>query len=94
MFSASAVQSCSSLLGSGTTGDVFDTYQLLCKQAEQKPLTQRRITQIISELELLGLLSTDIISQGRYGRSQKIRIKIPLVTVKEALKEEFASLID
>jgi cell division control protein 6 len=79
---------------SGTTGDVYDTYLALCKQAEQKPLTQRRVTQIVSELELLGLVSTDVISQGRYGRSQKIKITVPQPTVSEALKEDFTSLID
>jgi cell division control protein 6 len=79
---------------SGITGDVYDTYLALSKQSEQKPLTQRRVTQIISELELLGLVSTDVISQGRYGRSQKIKVMIPQTTVSEALKEDFASLID
>lgn len=79
---------------SGTTGNVHDTYLALCKHVEQKPLTQRRMTQIISELELQGLLSTDIVNQGRYGRSQKIKITVPVVTVKEALKEDFSSLID
>ena len=63
---------------------------------EQKPLTQRRMTQIINELDLLGLVSTDIINQGRYGRSQKIKVMIPLTTVEEALKDDIslASLID
>jgi cell division control protein 6 len=78
---------------SGTTGDVYDNYLALCRQSEQKPLTQRRVTQIISELELLGLVSTDIINQGRYGRSQKIKVTIPPATVKDALKEDFASFI-
>ncbi|MGI0049857.1 MAG: cell division control protein Cdc6, partial [Nitrososphaera sp.] len=76
------------------TGDVYDTYALLCKHMEQEPLTQRRVTQMISRLDQLGMVATDVVSQGRYGRSQKIRIKIPLSTVKEALKEDFASLID
>ncbi|HJS68113.1 MAG TPA: AAA family ATPase [Nitrososphaera sp.] len=79
---------------SGITGDVYDTYLALCKQTEQKPLTQRRVTQIISELDMLGLVSTDVVSQGRYGRSQKIKVMIPPATVSEALKEDFASLID
>ncbi|HEU4606318.1 MAG TPA: AAA family ATPase [Nitrososphaera sp.] len=79
---------------SGTTGDVYDTYLSLCKRLEQKPLTQRRMTQIISDMELQGLISTDIVNQGRYGRSQKIKITVPLTTVKEALKEDFTSLID
>ena len=76
------------------TGDVYDTYALLCRHLEQEPLTQRRVTQMISKLDLLGMVATDVVSQGRYGRSQKIRIKIPLATVKEALKEDFASFID
>ena len=76
------------------TGDVYDAYASLCKHLEQEPLTQRRVTQMISKLDLLGMVATDVVSQGRYGRSQKIRIKIPLATVKEALKEDFASLID
>jgi cell division control protein 6 len=46
------------------------------------------MTQIISELDLLGLVSTDIVNQGRYGRSQRIKIMIPLATVKEALQDD------
>jgi cell division control protein 6 len=80
---------------SGITGDVYDTYLDLCKQAEQKPLTQRRVTQIVSELDLLGLVSTDIVNQGRYGRSQKIKISIAPATIKEAFKDDsLAPLID
>jgi cell division control protein 6 len=79
---------------SGITGDVYDTYLSLCKQTEQKPLTQRRMTQIISDSEVQGLVSTDIVNQGRYGRSQKIKMTVPLAMVKEALKEDFPSLTD
>jgi cell division control protein 6 len=80
----------------GTTGKVYDVYLSLSKQAEQKPLTQRRLTQIISELDLLGLVSTDIVNQGRYGRSQKIKVTMPLATIIEAFKDDIilASLID
>jgi cell division control protein 6 len=80
----------------GFTGDVYDMYSSLCKGVDQDPLTQRRVTQMISQLDLLGLVATDVINQGRYGRSQKIRIKIPIVTVKEALKGDsmFSALID
>jgi len=80
----------------GFTGDVYNAYSSFCKEAEQDPLTQRRVTQMISKLDLLGLVTTDVVNQGRYGRSQKIRIKIPLTTLKEALKEDptFSTLID
>ena len=80
----------------GFTGDVYDAYSLLCKEVDQDALTQRRVTQMISRLDLQGLVATDVVNQGRYGRSQKIRIKIPLITLKEALKDDstFSALID
>lgn len=80
----------------GYTGHVYDQYTSLCKMAEQDALTQRRITQMVSKLDLLGLVTTDVVNQGRYGRSQKITIKIPVTTVREALKDDptFSSLIE
>ncbi len=72
----------------GNTGEVYEIYSDICRRIEQEPLTQRRITQIMSELDQLGLITSDVISQGRYGRSQKIRITVPHSTVKEALKED------
>ena len=72
----------------GNTGEVYEIYSSLCTHSEQEPLTQRRITQIISELDQLGLITSNVVSQGRYGRSQRIKITIPTLTVKEALKED------
>lgn len=72
----------------GNTGEVYEIYSSLCINSEQEPLTQRRITQIISELDQLGLITSNVVSQGRYGRSQRIKITIPTLTVKEALKED------
>lgn len=72
----------------GSTGEVYDIYSVLCKDAEHEPLTQRRITQIISELDQLGLITSNVVSQGRYGRSQRIKITIPTLTIKEALKDD------
>jgi cell division control protein 6 len=72
----------------GNTGEVYEIYSSLCTNTEQEPLTQRRITQIISELDQLGLITSNVVSQGRYGRSQRIKITIPTLTVKEALKED------
>jgi cell division control protein 6 len=72
----------------GNTGEVYGIYSSLCMHSEQEPLTQRRITQIISELDQLGLITSNVVSQGRYGRSQRIKITIPTLTVKEALKDD------
>jgi len=72
----------------GNTGEVYEIYSSLCKYTEQEPLTQRRMTQIVSELDQLGLVMTDVVSQGRYGRSQRIKIALPSLTIKEALKDD------
>ena len=72
----------------GNTGEVYEIYSSLCKYTEQEPLTQRRMTQIVSELDQLGLVTTDVVSQGRYGRSQRIKIALPSLTVREALKDD------
>jgi cell division control protein 6 len=72
----------------GNTGEVYEIYSSLCKHIEQEPLTQRRITQIISELDQLGLITSNVVSQGRYGRSQRIKITISPLTIKEALKDD------
>ena len=72
----------------GNTGEVYEIYSSLCKYTEQEPLTQRRMTQIVSELDQLGLVMTDVVSQGRYGRSQRIKIALPSLTVKDALKDD------
>jgi archaeal cell division control protein 6 len=70
------------------TGQIYDTYTHLCNQLQQEPLTQRRITQIISELDQLGLITTNVINLGRYGRTQKIKLTIPISIVKDAFKHD------
>jgi archaeal cell division control protein 6 len=34
------------------------------------------------------LVITDVVSQGRYGRSQRIKITLPSSTIREALKDD------
>ena len=80
----------------GNTGDVYSIYSTLCKNMNNEILTQRRITQIISELDQLGLISTNIINQGRYGRSQKMHLSVPLNTLKDSLKDDsfFSTMVN
>jgi len=56
------------------TGEVYDIYQKLCGQVGLRPLTQRRISDIISELDMLGIINAKVISKGRYGRTREISI--------------------
>lgn len=72
----------------GSTGDVFDNYKTLSKKLGLEPVTQRRIGMIISELDMQGLISAPVISQGRYGRTKKIALAIQPSVVKEVFKED------
>jgi archaeal cell division control protein 6 len=59
------------------TGEVFENYKEICKQTGNNILTQRRISDLISELDMLGLINARLISKGRYGRTREIYITIP-----------------
>ena len=54
------------------TGEIYDFYQKICDQAKLRPLTQRRISDIIAEFDMLGLIQAKTISKGRYGRTREI----------------------
>ncbi len=56
------------------TGDVFCVYERLCSSRGLKMLTQRRVSDLIAELDMLGVMNTRVISKGRYGRTREIRI--------------------
>jgi cell division control protein 6 len=46
------------------------------------------MTQIVGELDQLGLVTTNIVNQGRYGRTQRIKLHIQVSSVKEAMKTD------
>jgi cell division control protein 6 len=72
----------------GSTGEIYTIYQYFCSKIQQEPLTQRRMTQIVGELDQLGLITTNIVNQGRYGRSQRIKLHIHISSVKQAIKND------
>jgi len=60
-----------------TTGAVFNTYTQLCDQIDIEPLTQRRVTDLVSELDMLGLANAVVVSKGRHGRTNEISLAVP-----------------
>lgn len=57
-----------------TTGEVYDIYRELCKKARFNCLTQRRTADLISELDMLGIITARVISKGRHGRTTEIHM--------------------
>ncbi|HLE06243.1 MAG TPA: cell division control protein Cdc6, partial [Candidatus Nanoarchaeia archaeon] len=47
-----------------------------CSKIGLKPLTQRRVSDLIGELDMLGLFNAKVISKGRYGRTREVKVGI------------------
>jgi len=72
------------------TGEIYDLYKELCLKIGLRPLTQRRISDIIGELDMLGIINAKVISKGRYGRTREISLTLPEQTktkIKQTLEE-------
>lgn len=66
------------------TGDIYELYKKICADIHLRPLTQRRVSDIISELDMLGIINGKVISKGRYGRTRKISLAIQRSTTAKA----------
>ena len=71
-----------------STGEVYSTYKNLCKDIRQKELTQRRVTQMLSEIEMSGIITGRIVHQGTHGNTKKFRITVSPDMVKTTFKDE------
>ncbi|MBI2575178.1 ORC1-type DNA replication protein [Candidatus Woesearchaeota archaeon] len=72
------------------TGDVYELYKSVCGRISMRPLTQRRVSDILAELDMLGIISVKVISKGRYGRTREIALSVPapsLPRMKRILEE-------
>jgi cell division control protein 6 len=70
------------------TGDLYECYCDLCSRISIEPLTQRRVSGLISELDIMGLLNARVVSFGRHGRTKKIRLGVAKKTLLDILSED------
>jgi cell division control protein 6 len=68
---------------SATTGEISEIYSDLAGELGVTPLTQRRLSTLINELDSMGLLNAKVVSMGRYGRTKKIRLELARTHIKE-----------
>lgn len=71
-----------------TTGLVYDKYKELVGKIGMEPVTSRRISDIINELDVVGIINARVISLGRYGRTKVVSIGVPLKNVEEGLASD------
>src|SRR3989339_459067 len=58
------------------TGEVFNEYDEICRKTKNETLTQRRVSDILAEYDMLGIINTHVISKGRGGRTREIKLML------------------
>jgi cell division control protein 6 len=71
-----------------TTGDVYERYKDLSRIVGLSVLTQRRITDLLSELDMMGIIHAKVRSFGRGGRTKEIDLSVPPHDIKKVLEED------
>lgn len=70
------------------TGDLYLAYQGLTRQLGVEPLTQRRVSGILAELDLLGLVEAAVVSKGRRGRTKRVHLLIQAEILNKVMAED------
>ena len=60
-----------------STGEVYGTYEMACENAGERPLTSRRVSSLISGLDMAGIITAKTTSRGRHGMSKRINSCLP-----------------
>jgi len=74
--------------GGTNTGELYIAYSSLCKKLGIETLTQRRLSGILGDLDLLGLVEASVVSKGRRGRTKKIQLLMGKDTLEKTLSED------
>ena len=72
-----------------TTGHAYRYYCDLCAREGHRPLTQRRLSDMVSFLDLYGLVNARVTSKGRYGKTRELSACLPESTAMNLLRDDF-----
>ena len=68
-----------------TTGHAYKFYMDVCSRSGVRALTQRRFSDMVSFLDLYGLVNARVISKGRYGKTRELSSALPESIVSSVL---------
>ncbi|EHQ35415.1 ORC complex protein Cdc6/Orc1 [Methanoplanus limicola DSM 2279] len=71
-----------------TTGEVAQVYRDVAQALDVDVLTHRRITDLISELTMLGVINSRVVSRGRYGRTKEMWFGTGTSGIRETLSKD------
>ncbi|MCD6488658.1 MAG: orc1/cdc6 family replication initiation protein [Desulfurococcales archaeon] len=72
--------------GHATTGETYNYYREFARSIGLEPLTQRRVSELINELDMLGLVNAVVVNRGRYGKTKMIRVGDLIDVIDDALE--------
>ena len=67
------------------TGRAYQVYRDVCARNQAQALSQRRFADIVSFLDLYGLVNARVISKGRYGKTRQLSGSLPGPIVESLL---------
>ena len=80
-----------------TTGEVYQIYLTLTNKLGVESVTQRRVSDILNELDMVGIITAKVVNRGRYGKTKEVSLAVSEDIVLKAIiesDERLASLWD
>jgi len=77
-----------------STGEVYRTYAEACSKIVTEPLTTRRVSSLLNELDTMGLIMARNVSKGRGGRSKQVNSAIPKAIDAIVVMSESETLVN
>ena len=71
-----------------STGELYASYREVARRLGIEPVTQRRVSDIVSELDMLGIVTAKIINRGRYGKTRQIILTVDPNTILKAFEDD------
>lgn len=63
--------------GKLATGDIYSAYKACANEVGANVITQRRVSDLIGELDMLGVINAQVISKGHHGRTREVTVDMP-----------------
>jgi ORC complex protein Cdc6/Orc1 len=70
-----------------TTGEVYEIYLKLANKIGVENVTQRRVSDILNELDMVGIITAKVVNRGRYGKTKEINLAVSEDIIYKAIVE-------
>ncbi len=71
-----------------TSGELYAGYEGIMNEIKGQRLTERRLTELVNFLEMSNLISANLISEGRGGRTKHIYLKTEPKRILQSLSDD------